>query len=182
MTLAVCRLAHFYRLPCEVGASGSDSKVLDAQAGYESAISLVTAMLINPCPDIILGFGSLGGATCLESFIIDNEIIDYALRYARGVEINDATLAVDVIHRVGPRGSYLGEKHTLEHFRERWMSRISNTDAFETWESKGSKDIGKVANEKVKEILATHKPQPIPEDVEKEISRILKRAEAELIK
>jgi trimethylamine--corrinoid protein Co-methyltransferase len=62
------------------------------------------------------------------------------------------------------------------------MSRLSDTDSFETWEKKGSKSIDEVAREKVKEILATHKVEPIPEDVEKEISRVLKRAESELLK
>ncbi|MBA7707995.1 Glycine betaine methyltransferase [subsurface metagenome] len=95
--------------------------------------------------------------------------------------MNDDTLAVDVIHKVGPGGIFLGEKHTIEHFRERWMSRLSDVSSFETWQKKGSKSVDKVAKEKVKEILATHKPEPIPEDVEREISQILKRAEAELL-
>ena len=55
-------------------------------------------------------------------------------------------------------------------------------DSFETWQKKGSKPIDKVAGEKVKEILATHKPEPIPENVQEEISQIVKRAEAELLK
>jgi len=96
--------------------------------------------------------------------------------------VNDDTLAVDVIHKVGLGGIFLGEKHTIEHFRERWMSRLSDVSSFETWQKKGSKSVDKVAKEKVKEILATLKPEPIPEEVEKEISRILKRAEAELLK
>ncbi|MQY58514.1 MAG: trimethylamine methyltransferase, partial [Clostridia bacterium] len=75
----------------------------------------------------------------------------------------------------------LAEKHTLTHFRERWMSKVSDTSSFETWEKKGSKSMDKVAKEKIKEILATHKPEPIPEDVEGEISQILKRAEADLL-
>ncbi len=182
MDLALGQLAHYYDLPNEVEASCSLSKLLDAQAGYEKAISLITHMLL--APDIILGLGGLEGAriTSPEALVIDNEIIDYALRFAQGFEVNNATLAVDVIDKVGPGGIFLGEKHTLKHFRERWMSRISNIDSFETWQKKGSKSIDEVAKEKVKEILATHKPEPIPEDVEKEISQILKRAKAELLK
>jgi len=132
---------------------------------------------------MVVGFGSLDAAltSSMEALVIDNEIIDYALRFAHGFEVNDDTLAVDVIDKVGPGGIYLGEKHTLKHFRERWMSRLSDIDSFETWQKKGSKSIDEVAHQKVKEILATHKPEPIPEDVEKEISKILKRAEAELL-
>jgi len=168
-------------LPNEmVVTGGTTSKLLDTQAGYERARTILTHILT--APDIALGIGGLERDLLMspEVLVIDNEIIDYALKFMRGFEVNNETLAVDVINRVGPGGIYLGEKHTLEHFRERWMSRLSDIDSFETWQKKGAKSIGEVAKEKVKEILATHKPEPMPEDVEKEISRILRRAEAEL--
>jgi len=182
MDLALHQLARYYDLPTEVEVSCSTSKLLDTQAGYQKAISLIPHTLA--APDIILGLGALEGAriTSPEAMVIDNEIIDYALRFVKGLEVNDETLAVDVINKVGPGGIFLGEKHTLKHFRERWMPRLSDIYSFETWEKNGSKPIDKVAKEKVREILATHKPEPIPEDVEKEISQILKRAEAELLK
>jgi len=133
MQLALNQVAHFYGLPSEMEISGSLSKLLDAQAGYENAISLIAHTLM--VPDIALGLGALEGGriTSPEALIIDNEIIDYALRFAQGLEVNDETLAVDVINKVGPGGIFLGEKHTLKHFRERWMSRLSDIDSFETW-------------------------------------------------
>jgi len=181
MNLALAQLAYHYDLPILLGSGGRTSKALDVQAGYQKAQPLATHLLI--VPDMVVGFGSLDAAltSSLEALVIDNEIIDYALRFAQGFEVNDDTLAVDVIDKVGPGGIYLGEKHTLKHFRERWMSRLSDIDTFETWQKKGAKSIGEVAREKIKEILATHKPEPIPEDVEEEISKILKRAEAELL-
>jgi len=181
MHLGISQLTHYYDLPSEMGSSGNLSKVLDMQAGCQNAIALITHMLT--LPDIVLGLGALEGArlTSPESMVIENEIVDYALRYTQGLEVNDETLAADVIDKVGPGGIFLGEKHTLKHFRERWMSRLFDIDSFETWQKKGSKSIDEVAREKVKEILATHKPEPIPEDVQKEISKILKRAEAELL-
>jgi len=181
MHLGLSQLTHYYDLPSEMGVTGGTaSKLLDTQAGYERARTILTHILT--APDIALGLGGLERALLMspEALVIDNEIIDYALKFMQGFEVNDETLAVDVINRVGPGGIYLGEKHTLEHFRERWMSRLSDIDSFETWQKKGSKPIGEVAREKVKEILATHKPEPMPEDVEKEISRILRRAEAKL--
>jgi len=181
MNLALAQLAYHYDLPMQIGSSGSAAKTLDVQAGYDDAISLLAHLLI--VPDMVMGFGSLDAAltSSMEALVIDNEIIDYALRFGQGLEVNDETLAVDVIDKVGPGGIFLGEKHTLKHFRERWMSRLSDIDSFEIWQKKGSKSIDEVAHQKVKEILATHKPEPIPEDVEKEISKILKRAEAVLL-
>ena len=179
MSLGVGQLARHYGLPTQRGGLGSSSKLLDAQAGYQKAISLIPSLLLTP--DIAGGVGVLGPGTCLETMVIDNEIIDYALRYLEGLEVNDDTLALDVIDKVGPGGHFLGEKHTLQHFREGWMPEITDMETFEIWEKKGSKSIAQVAKEKTKEILATHKVEPIPEDVRKEVSRILKRAEAELL-
>jgi trimethylamine--corrinoid protein Co-methyltransferase len=182
MHLALNQVAHYYDLPSEIGVTGgTTSKVLDTQAGYERAMTILTHILTTP--DIALGMGALEGAriTSAEALVIDNEIIDYALRFVEGFEVNDDTLAVDIIDKVGPGGIYLGEKHTVQHFRERWMSRLSDISSYETWEKQGSRSIDEVARGKVREILATHKVTPLPEDVEKEIGRILKRAEAELL-
>ena len=184
MSMGLAQLAQHYGLPTQVEASCSASKIPDVQDGYEKAILLITYMLMDPAPDIILGLGGLEGArmASAEALVIDNEIIDYALGYTRGLEVNDTTLALDVIHKVGPGGTFLGEKHTLQHFRERWSPKIGDMDSFEAWEQKGSRPLDEVAHEKIKEILATHKVEPVPEDVEREISRILKRAESELLK
>jgi trimethylamine--corrinoid protein Co-methyltransferase len=182
MHLGLNQVAHYYDLPSEIGITGgTTSKVLDTQAGYERARTILTNL--STTPDIALGLGGLEGArmTSAEALVIDNEIIDYALRFVEGFEVNDDTLAVDIIDKVGPGGIYLGEKHTVQHFRERWMSRLSDISSYETWEKQGSRSIDEVAREKVREILATHKVTPLPEDVEKEIGRILKRAEAELL-
>jgi trimethylamine--corrinoid protein Co-methyltransferase len=182
MHLGLNQVAHYYDLPSEIGiVGGTTSKVLDTQAGYERAITILTHL--STTPDIALGIGALEGGrmTSAEALVIDNEIIDYALRFVEGIEVNDDTLAVDIIDKVGPGGIYLGEKHTVQHFRERWMSRLSDISRYETWEKQGSRSIDEVAREKVREILATHKVTPLPEDVEKEIGRILKRAEAELL-
>jgi len=182
--MATVQLAYHYRLPCEISSGNCDCKIPDVQAGFERAMNFTTAMLIGGV-DIIVGLGAVDAASAMspELLVIDNEIIDGIHRLSRGFEVNDDTLALDVIDKVGPGGHFLGEKHTLEHYRkEIWLPKISDKDTFETWRKKGSKSMDKVAKEKVKEILATHKPEPIPEDVEREISQILKRAEAELLK
>jgi len=182
MHLGLNQVAHYYGLPSEIGVTGgTTAKVLDAQAGYERARTILAH--IPTTPDIALGMGGLEGArmTSAEALVIDNELIDYALRFAEGFEVNEESMAVDIIDKVGPGGIYLGEKHTVEHFRERWMSRLSDISSYESWEKEGGKRIDEVARERVKEILATHEVTPLPEDVEKEIGRILKRAEAELL-
>ena len=71
------------------------------------------------------------------------------------------------VAKVGPGGIYLGEKRTVQHFRERRMSRLCDIISYEIWEKQRFRSIGEVAREKVREILATHKPTPLPEDIER---------------
>jgi len=156
MHLVLNQVSRYYDLPSKIGVTGGTAaKVLDTQSGYERPRAILTHISITP--DIALGMGVLERArmTSAEALIIDNEIIDYALRFVEGFEVNEDTLAVDVIAKVGPGGIYLGEKHTVQHFRERWMSRLSDISNYETWEQQGSRSIDKVAREKVREILAT---------------------------
>jgi len=180
--MASAQLARYYNLPSLICGGCSDSKLPDVQAGFERAMTLTTSILTGA--DIITGLGGLNSANAMspELLVIDNEIVEAILRMARGFEVNNDTLAADVIHKVGPGGHFLGQKHTLEHYRaETWIPKISDRRDFETWAKMGSKPMDKVANEKVKEILATHKPVPIPGHVEKEIAEILNRAEVELL-
>ena len=182
MGLALEQMARFYGLPSQmVAIGGTTSKTLDIQAGYERAISLVPQIMAKP--DIALGTGSLESSriTSAEALVIDNEIIDYALRYIEGFEVNTETMALDIIDQVGPAKVYLGEKHTVQNFRKRWVPQLADFSSYEAWEEQGSKTMAMLANEKARNILATHKPAPLPEDVEKEIGLILKKAEAELL-
>lgn len=181
LTLGLNQVANYYHLPSEVEVSCTLSKTLDAQAGFEKAVGLISHLMATP--DIALGLGSLEGArvTSAEALVLDNEIVDYALKFIEGLEVNEVTMAVDIIEKVGPGGTFLGQKHTVENFRERWMARLSDISSFEAWEQQGSRSIGEVARAKVKEILAMHQVTPLPENVEEEIGHILKKAEAELL-
>lgn len=96
--------------------------------------------------------------------------------------MNDETLALDLIHSIGPGGHYLTETHTLEHFREHVIPEISIRKPYDTWKREGAKSVLDVARQKTKEILKTHKPTPLDRDVQKEIQEIIKRASKELPK
>ena len=178
---ALTQLAHCYDLPCEVCGGSSYSKVPDVQAAYERTIDLLTTILTGP--DIIPGLGGLESANTMspEMLVIDNEIVEEALRIARGFEVNEDTLAVDVIRKVGPGGHFLAEKHTLKYFlKEHLIPKISGRKTFEAWKEAGGKHIITVAKEKVNEILATHEPEPIPKDVQKNIAEIFVKCKKEL--
>lgn len=97
----------------------------------------------------------------------------------RGVEINDETLALDLIDEAGPDGQFLDSKHTLEHFRERWYPSLFERYNYHKWLAKGGKTLGQRATERVDTILAKHKPEPLPEDVARAVHAIVERAKTQ---
>lgn len=91
-------------------------------------------------------------------------------RIARGIEVNETTLALDVIKNVGPGGNYLMEGHTQQHFRsEHYIPKLANRDKRDIWEKGGKKDMVVKAREKALEILANHKPKDIDQSIAKEL-------------
>jgi len=115
----------------------------------------------------------------LDQLILDAEVCEHAHAYLRQFEINDDTLAMDVIHEVGPGGHFLDKKHTLEHFRrEIWSREFSDTFVLDP-ATKGS--YIERAQAKVKEILAAHTSLPLKENVNKEMQQILKDAEKDIL-
>ena len=91
--------------------------------------------------------------------VIDNDLIGMVRRTLSGIEVTDETLALDVIKKVGPNGSYIMEAHTLEHFRkELYISDIVDQEKRETWQQKGEKGMLEKARDKARKILAEHRP------------------------
>jgi trimethylamine--corrinoid protein Co-methyltransferase len=181
LNAALTQLARYYDLPCEISGGSSSSKIPDAQAAYDGALSLLATILTGP--DLLCGLGGLEAANTMspEMLIIGSEITEEALRIARGIQVDDYTLAVDVIRKVGPGGNFLAEKHTLDYLsKEHLVPRISNRESYETWRRNGSKSIVDVSREKTKEILAKHKPIALEKDVQMKIEEIMKSGQMEL--
>jgi len=176
------QLARYYGLPCFGWAGVTDSKVPDAQAGAEVMMtSLLNALAgINLMHDC--GYLASGSVGSMEMAVICDDIAGMVSRIVRGVDINDETLAVDLIRSIGPGGNFLGEKHTLEFIgREIFLPKILDRTDHITWERRGRKDIGQIARERVKQILKEHNPQPLPKDVQEKLSLIVKKCEKELV-
>ncbi len=99
-----------------------------------------------------------------------------ALRLVDGVRVDDETMAVDLIRKVGPGGHFLAEKHTMEWFmKEQLMpSELIDRTEFKAWKAAGSKDVVRRAREIVKKTLREHKPEPLASDVEKDLDKVMK--------
>lgn len=119
----LAKMAKFYHLPSRAGGALTDSKIVDAQAGMESYLTLL-ACAQNGVNFIIHSAGILDGYTCTsyEKVISDFEVIRYVKRYLREFEIDDDTIPMDVIEEVGHDGEYITQEHTFEFCRKEPLS------------------------------------------------------------
>jgi trimethylamine--corrinoid protein Co-methyltransferase len=174
---ASAQIAHFYNIPARGTGAVTESKLLDFQAGAESALTLFFCALSGT--NLIFYPGTMeGGLTIsLERLVIDNEWAGMAYRTLDGIVVDEERLAVDVINSVGPCGHYLGEAFTMKHLREeQYLPELLSRETRSVWEQE-KKSIGDIAHGRVEGILADHKPMPLEEKVEEELIRIIRKAE-----
>ncbi len=163
------QMAQFYKIPMYGTGGMSDSKVVDAQAGFESANTAMVVAL-SGCNYIHDAFGLLEFCTTLsyEKMVVDNDSVGMVLRAVKGVEVNRDTLAVDIIKEVGPGGHFLDHEHTVTHVRnEFYFPQLADRQQRVVWEAEGSKDTVTRAHEKASYILKNHVPLGFPEYLEK---------------
>jgi len=169
MVAALTELSRYYRLPMFGTAGCIDAEVVDAQAGAEVTYQILMTALSGA--ELVHDVGLVYHATTIspELIVFVNEIIDMVNVSMGGIEINDETLPLDLIERVGPRGTYISEKHTLKHFRKFWAPTIFDRSVVK---DEGTKRCGDLLKEKTIKILETHKPKPLPDDVLKELKKV----------
>ena len=170
-------LAHYYNLPAFGYAGASESKLVDTQAGAEAVLTLLVETLAGANLIHDLGYLESGLTFSLGQLVFCDEIVSWIEHLMAGIEINDETLALDLIDKLGPDGSYLDSEHTLTHFRERWYPRVFERDNYDNWLAQGGKSLAVRAVERVSEILVEHKPEPLPEGIRKKVKAIVRRAE-----
>ena len=173
---ANAQLSKFYDIPSRVAAGWSSANCLDMQAGYETMMTLLFAVLSGA--DYIIG--SAGGmetalTASYEKLIIDDDMINMVGRISEGINVNNNTIALDLIKTIGPRGQFLSEKHTIDFMKDEIkIADLAYRQKYEEWEKAGSKRIEKRAEEKWKKILQEHEPVPLPEEIEKELEDFVK--------
>ena len=110
--------------------------------------------------------------------VIDDEIAAMVKRIVQGVSLEDELMGVDLIKKVGIGNNFLTQRHTLNHLEtEQIQATIIDRRMRGAWEKKGSRSLIQTATQKAAELLKSHEPMPLPEDVIKELKRIVKSAE-----
>jgi len=157
-----------------------DSKVCDAQAGYESLLTALPAALAGA--NLIYGTGMVDSGMALDygKLLMDNEI-NLTIKYVlRGFAVNEETLSVELIKEVGHAGNFLTHPSTFKHFRDAMSPQLMNRENYEEWRSKGGTSLHERALDKAKSIVESHQPPPISSQAQKEIEDIIRETEKEL--
>ena len=159
-------------------AGATDSKLLDAQAGVESAFSILAQGLagLNLIHDV--GYMDMAMVCSTEMLVLGDEVIGMARRFIHGIEVNSETLARALIEQVGPGGNFLQEEHTVRHFRkELWRPRLMNRQERSVWQQAGAKDVTQRIRERLEAIRDRHRPPTLPDRVLAAFDRIKRKAE-----
>lgn len=173
LTAACAQMAQFYDLPGGSAAGMADAKLPDVQSGYEKGITDVMAGLagLNLVYESAGMHASLLGF-CLESLLIDNDMLSQALRCVRGIEVTDETLSVDSMRQVcmeGP-GHYLGHAQTLSLMQTEYVyPKIADRSSPKEWLELGKPDIVQRAIARKREILETRFPDHVSGQIDSAI-------------
>jgi trimethylamine--corrinoid protein Co-methyltransferase len=178
---AQAEVAQSFGLPTWGYAGCTDAKVVDAQAGLESGLSILSQALagLNLVHDV--GYLDMAMVCSPAQLVLGNDAIGWAKRFIRGVEVNRETIAREVIEAVGPGGHFLQQQHTVEHFRkELWRPALLTRQHYTNWEKDGAKDMYQRIQEKLKDIIENHRAPALPDKTLAALQAIKQRGEKEL--
>lgn len=172
MNAAIHQLSNHVKVPNYNSSGLSDSKLPDAQAGYEKAFtSLLAAMGGSNYVHHSAGMLESMLTIAFEQFVIDDEINGNCCKVLKGIDVDAEHLALEVIDTVGPGGNFMMAPHTRTHLRTEYFngSGITDRKSREKWEAEGSLDMRQRALEKARQLVANPNPVYIPEDIDQAI-------------
>ena len=170
------QLARRYRIPYR-SSNANASNAVDAQAAYESQMSLWPAVM-GHANMVMHGAGWMEGglAASFEKFIIDIELLQMISQFLVPLTVNEAELALDAMAEVGPGGHFFGAAHTLERYESAFYSPlVSDWQNFESWEESGSQTATQRAHMIYQQVLADFEAPPLDDAVSEELADFVAR-------
>ncbi len=179
LRIAGSQMAHFYSMPSHTTAPDNDAHVPDQQGAWEKTLSTVAALIGGNDMIVNLGMFGTGMSASLEQLVLDNEICRIVKRFARGIQVDEDSIALDVMREVGPRGEYLTSFHTLHTLRsgEHQELVVSCGANYEGWVKDGRKNVYHTAADTVQAILERGCAHSLPDETAAELQRIIQRTE-----
>ncbi len=181
--LAGAQLARHYGLPFRGGGGWSSAKVVDAQAGYETAMGTWPALL-SGTHFMLHAAGALESTMIIsvEKMIMDFEVLRmFEWMLDPGLPVSEEALAFEAIAKVGPGGMYLRSPHTRDHFRSAlYRSELASLEDLNLWNQRGAKDTQVRANERYKQMLAAYEDPGIDDAIDEELRAFIARRKSEI--
>jgi trimethylamine---corrinoid protein Co-methyltransferase len=180
LAAAAMQMAHHYGLAMNTGTMASGAKEPGWQAAVDDALSTLAS--VSAGAEMMNGCGLLDGSKTLSyaHLLMEAEIYGIVQKVAGGIVVDDETLGLEVIKKVGPGGTYLAEKHTRAHMGEIWRPGVWDRTPYDAWLAAGRRGALEGAEERARELLRTHAPEPLADDVRGELRWPVEAAEAEL--
>jgi trimethylamine--corrinoid protein Co-methyltransferase len=179
--VAMTQMGKYYGFPVYINAGLTDSKRPDAQAGMECGATL--ALGVAAGADIFghMGICGVDQASSLDILVMQSEIISYIESTNRYIEYEDENFAIDIIEKVGPRGSFIDKQHTRKHFKkELWFPTLLERRYYNAWKEKGASDMEQRCKERKKEIISSYQTEPLTDDLVHELENIVEMAKRNL--
>ena len=182
MNFMIGQMARFYGIPWRTSNTLGGAKTFDAQAGYESAMTM-NAVLMAGANYMwhSAGWNEAGMHCSVAKFIVDAEICEMGYRMAEGVNWNDFEAALSAVSDVGPGGHYLRHPHTLEHFQKAFfMPEMFDNNSIEQWQAEGAIEINERALKKAGMMLNEYEEPKLDEGVNEALLEYIARREREI--
>lgn len=172
--MAMCQICRMLGIPSLTGIAGpSRARRFNQDSVWQTSANMMQTFYSRPATCDYLGSLDAGITYSLHSLLYCNELAGLLRRMWKGIRIDDEMLAMELSRREGPRGNYLAQRHTADHCRsERWAPRYFGPNIPESMGTKPDKDLFERIDDDLREILASHHPQPLPEAVLREIRAI----------
>jgi trimethylamine--corrinoid protein Co-methyltransferase len=177
-TAAAAELAYYLNLPFMGTAGSTESKLLDAQTGMEITAQILMSALSGAGLAHDVGFLDCADIGSLELLVLSNEVIGYAKRILRGLEVNQKTIMLELIEKVGPGGFFISEPASAKLCRkEVWVPVLSDRSTYSKWKESGGLSMEERVHSRLRDILDNHYPPELPSEVVEKIHEILEKEE-----
>jgi trimethylamine--corrinoid protein Co-methyltransferase len=171
-------LADYYNVPLSMGSFATGAKEPNWQAGVDNTMSTFMASVVMS--DMLLGVGLLHGSRIwsFAQMLMDCEIFDMVWHMMKGIDINDQTMALDVIDAVGPAGNYLAQKHTKRNMRHIWVPKYMDRRTYNEWQERQDGAVDWATTE-AQRILENHQPEKLDDALSNELQKIIEAIDSD---
>ncbi len=174
LRVGTTQMAKYYNLPSGGGGILADAKMIDVQMGMEKLGTALLPALAGT--NMILGMGLFAEENTMsqEALMIDHEVAGYVQRVLQGIRVNDYTTDLSLFKKVGPGGTFIDRRHTLENFRkEMWIPSITSRGMLETTADPNLTGMRSNAKKAIHRALESYVPPALPDDIDAKLEQII---------